>query len=196
MTSPPAAAPVSAKRQHLLATAWRLFYRDGYRTVGIDTLLAEADLAKMTLYNHFPSKDDLIVAVIGKRSEEVLAGLAGAVAAAGRSREARLLAVFDWLEVLFASKDFNGCAFIRALSEFPEPSHPIHKAAWSHKQSVRKILMRLAAEAGARDPGVLADSLRLLIDGALVAAHATGTAKPARTARTAAARLLKQARRG
>ena len=196
MTSPPAAAPFSAKRQHLLATAWRLFYRDGYRTVGIDTLLAEADLAKMTLYNHFPSKDDLIVAVIGKRSEEVLAGLAGAVAVAGRSREARLLAVFDWLEVLFASKDFNGCAFIRALSEFPEPSHPIHKAAWSHKQSVRKILMRLAAEAGARDPGALADSLRLLIDGALVAAHATGTAKPARTARTAAARLLKQARRG
>jgi hypothetical protein len=118
------------------------------------------------------------------------------VAAAGRSREARLLAVFDWLEALFASKDFNGCAFIRALSEFPEPSHPIHKAAWSHKQSVRKILMRLAAEAGARDPGTLADSLRLLIDGALVAAHATGTAKPARTARTAAARLLKQARRG
>jgi AcrR family transcriptional regulator len=196
MTSPPAATPVSAKRQHLLATAWRLFYRDGYRAVGIDTLLAEAELAKMTLYNHFPSKDDLIVAVIGKRSEEVFAGWAEAVAAAGRSREARLLAVFDWLEVLFASKDFNGCAFIRALSEFPEPSHPIHKAAWSHKQSVRKMLMRLAAEAGAHHPAALADSLRLLIDGALVAAHATGTTKPARTARNAAASLLKQARRG
>ena len=198
MTSPPAAAaaPVSAKRQHLLATAWRLFYRDGYRTVGIDTLLAEADLAKMTLYNHFPSKDDLIIAVIAKRSEEVLAGLAEAVADAGRSSEARLLAVFDWLEVLFAGKDFNGCAFIRALSEFPDPSHPVHQAAWSHKRSVRKMLKQLAAEAGAKDSGALADALRLLIDGALVAAHATGTAKPARIARTAAGNLLKQARRG
>ncbi len=195
MASRQSAAPKSAKRQHLLATAWRLFYRDGYRPVGIDTLLAEADLAKMTLYNHFSSKDDLIVAVIRKRSEEVLAGLAEAVDAAGRSPERRLLAVFDWLQVLFGSADFNGCAFIRALSEFPEPTHRVHRAAWSHKQSVRKMLMRLAAEAGAKDPGALADALRLLIDGALVAAHATGSTKPARVARVAAASLLQQAKR-
>lgn len=194
MASHRAPPPLSAKRQHLLATAWRLFYRDGYRTVGIDTLLAEADLAKMTLYNHFSSKDDLIVAVIRKRSEEVLAGLVEAVDAAGRSSERRLLAVFDWLEVLFGSDDFNGCAFIRALSEFPEPAHPIHQAAWSHKQAVRKMLARLAAEAGAKEPSALADALRLLIDGALVAAHATGSAKPARVARAAAFNLLKQAR--
>ena len=178
-----------------MTTAWRLFYRDGYRTVGIDTLLAEAELAKMTLYNHFSSKDDLIVAVIRKRSEEVLAGLAEAVEAAGRSPAARLLAVFDWLQVLFGSNDFNGCAFIRALSEFPDPAHPVHQAAWTHKKAVRKMLMGLAAEAGAKDPAALADALRLLIDGALVAAHATGSAKPARVARTAAANLLKQARR-
>ena len=101
------AAPVSAKRQHLLATAWRLFYRHGYRPVGIDTLLAEADLAKMTLYNHFSSKDDLIVAVIRKRSEEVLVGLADAVATAGRSSEARVLAVFDWLGILFRDQRFQ-----------------------------------------------------------------------------------------
>ncbi|MEO8045066.1 MAG: TetR family transcriptional regulator [Spartobacteria bacterium] len=182
------------KRQHLLATAWRLFYREGYRSVGIDTLLAEADLAKMTLYNHFPSKDELIVAVIRKRSEEVLAGLAQAIDAAGRSPEARLLAVFDWLRILFGRADYNGCAFIRALSEFPEPRHPVHQAAWSHKQAVRKLLMRLAAEAGAKEPAALADALRLLIDGALVAAHATGSAKPARTARAAAASLLERAR--
>ncbi len=172
-----------------------MFYRDGYRTVGIDTLLTEADLAKMTLYNHFSSKDDLIIAVIKKRSEEVLAGLAEAVKKAGRSPESRLLAVFDWLKILFARADFNGCAFIRALSEFPEPTHRVHQAAWSHKQSVRKMLLRLASEAGAKDAAALADSLRLLIDGALVAAHATGSTKPARVARGAAATLLKQSRR-
>ncbi len=178
-----------------MATAWRVFYRDGYRAIGIDTLLAEAELAKMTLYNHFSSKDELIVAVVRNRSEEVLAGLAEAVDAAGPSPEDRLLAVFGWLKVLFGRDDFNGCAFIRALSEFPEPTHPVHRAAWTHKQAVRKMLMRLAAEAGAKDPPALADELRLLIDGALVAAHATGSAKPARIARAAAANLLKEARR-
>ena len=183
------------KRRHLMATAWRLFYRDGYRAVGIDTLLAEAELAKMTLYNHFPSKNELIVAVIRQRSAEVLAGLKEAVEVAGDSPKQRLLAVFDWLEFLFERDDFNGCAFIRALSEFPEPSHWVHAAAWKHKQAVRKMLERLAAKAGAKDPAGLADELRLLIDGALVAAHATGSAKPARIARAAAANLLKQARR-
>ena len=195
MSSTESATPRSAKRGHLLSTAWRMFYRDGYRSVGIDALLAEAGVAKMTLYNHFSSKDDLIVAVIEKRSEEVLAGLVGAVAAAGRSRERRLLAVFDWLKDLFGSRDFNGCAFIRALSEFPEPSHPIHRAAWTHKQAVRGMLVTLAAEAGAKDPASLADALRLLIDGALVAAHATGSAHPAVVARQAGAELLKMARR-
>jgi AcrR family transcriptional regulator len=157
-SSVPVASP---KRQHLLETAWRLFYRDGYRAVGIDTLLAEANVAKMSLYNHFASKDALIIAVIQKRSEEVLAGVAEAVEAAGRSPKRRLLAVFDWLMVLFATDDFNGCAFIRALSEFPERSHPIFQAAWSHKQAVRKMLAGLATEAGAKDPLALADAMRL-----------------------------------
>ena len=62
---------VSPKRDRLMATAWRLFYRDGYRAVGIDTLLAEAEVAKMTLYNHFDSKEALIVAVLEKRSAEL-----------------------------------------------------------------------------------------------------------------------------
>lgn len=89
----------------------------------------------------------------------------------------------------------GGCAFIRALSEYPNPRHPIHHAAWTHKQAVRKMLASLAEEAGARDPAALADALRLLIDGALVAAHATGSAKPAVVARQAAANLLKAARK-
>ena len=184
----------SRKRAHLLRTAWRLFYRDGYRSVGIDTLLAEANVAKMTLYNHFSSKDDLIVAVINKRSEEILAGLVRAAKAAGKSPKRRLLSVFDWLEVLFRGRDFSGCAFIRAISEYPDTDHPVHRAAWAHKRAVKEMLVGLAREAGAKNPAALADNLRLLIDGALVAAHATGKTTPARAARTAAADLLKAAR--
>jgi len=187
-------ARASPKRAHLLETAWRLFYRDGYRTVGIDTLLAEAGVAKMTLYKHFSSKDELIVAVIKKRSEEILAGVAAAVEAAGNSPKRRLLSIFGWLEALFGSRDFSGCAFIRAISEYPDTSHPVHRAAWTHKRAVREMLVGLSREAGAKNPAALADNLRLLIDGALVAAHATGKTTPAKVARVAADQLLEAAK--
>lgn len=184
----------SAKRDHLVDTAWRLFYHDGYHAIGIDTLLAKADIAKMTLYNHFKSKDELIAAVVKQRSDEVLEGLNLAIEAAGPSPDARLLAVFDWLKQLLGGDDFRGCPFVRAMGEFPQRDHPVFQAAWHHKQTVRKLLQGLAADAGAKDPGALADALRLLIDGCLVAAHATGNTKPATIARHAAAGLLKLAK--
>jgi AcrR family transcriptional regulator len=184
----------SPRRRQLLETAWRMFYREGYRAVGIDALLAESGVAKMTLYHHFRSKEELIRAVLRRRSAEILRALDDAVKGAGRSPERRLLAVFDWLDSLFSSNDFMGCAFIRAMSEYPDRKDPIFQAAWAHKMAVRKMLAGLASEAGVRDPGALADALRLLIDGAIVAAHATGSGKPAAAARTVAARLLRAAR--
>jgi hypothetical protein len=129
--------------------------------------------------------------VIKKRSDEILTDLAAAVDAAGKSPKRRLLAVFDFLEALFGSRDFSGCAFIRAISEYPDTRHPVHQAAWAHKRAVRKMLVGLAKEAGVKNPAALADNFRLLIDGALVAAHATGQVTPARTARTAATELLR-----
>jgi AcrR family transcriptional regulator len=176
-----------------METAGRLFYRDGYRAVGIDTVLAEAGVAKMTLYNHFASKEDLIVAVLEKRDRDLRAAIAATVEAAGRSPTRRLLAVFEWLEAWFGSDDFKGCAFIRALSEYPEPDHAIHKTAWRHKQAVIKMLTELCADAGARNPAALADTLSLLIDGAIIAAHATESTAPAVSARATAATLLKLA---
>lgn len=194
MSSPATAPePISAKRAHLMATAQRLFYRDGYRIVGIDTLLAEAGVAKMTLYNHFPSKDDLIVAVIEKLDAEVRAALTRAVDAAGNSPTRRLLAVFDWLAAWFKSDDFKGCGFIRALSEFPDPEHPVHQAAWRHKQAVNDLLRQLVADAGVKHPAELANVLSLLVDGAILSAHSTGSAAAATTAKATAASLLKQA---
>ena len=186
-------APSSPKRDHLMATARRLFYRDGYRVVGIDTLLAEAKVAKMTLYNHFASKEDLIAAVIEAQDCEVRAALTAAVATAGRSPARQLQAVFDWLKGWFESNDFKGCAFIRALSEYPEPDHPIHQAAWRHKQAVNAMLRQIATDAGAKHPAELANALSLLVDGAIISAHATSTSASAVTARGAALTLLKHA---
>jgi AcrR family transcriptional regulator len=183
----------SPKRDHLMATAWRLFYRDGFRAVGIDLILAEAGVAKMTLYHHFASKDELIVALLEKRDRELRASMVAAVEAAGKSPTRRLLAVFDWLEGWFGSADFNGCVFIRALSEYPESTHAIHRTAWNHKVAVREMLASLCAAAGARDPAALAETISLLIDGAIVTAHGTRETGSARSARTAAAGLLKLA---
>ena len=182
---------VSPKRDHLMATAAKLFYRDGYRAVGIDTLLAEAEVAKMTLYNHFDSKEALIVAVLEKRSAAFIAGVKASVAAAGRSPARQLEAVFDGLHKLFASDEFKGCSFIRALSEYPEPDHPIHKTAWRHKLAFRALIAEVATKASVKDPAALAETIGMLIDGAIVAAHATGKTDPAETARAAALSLLK-----
>ena len=112
-------------------------------------------MAKMTLYHHFASKDELIVAVIEKLDGDIRTALTAAMEAAGRSPSRRLLAVFDWLKVWFESADFKGCAFIRALSEYPDPAHPIHRAAWHHKEAVQNQLTQLATEAEATRPFVI-----------------------------------------
>lgn len=186
-------ATSSPKRDHLMATAWRLFYRDGLRVVGIDTILAEAGVAKMTLYNHFASKEELIIAILEKRDLEFRASLMERIASAGPDPTQRLLAVFDWLEGWFASEGFKGCVFIRAVSEYPDPTHPIHQTAWRHKVAVKAALADLCTAAGARDPAALAETLSLLIDGAIVTAHATQSTSPARSARATAAALLQLA---
>src|SRR3954470_14788529 len=134
----------SPKRDLLMDTAWRLFYRDGYRAVGIDTVLAEAGVAKMTLYNHFASKDELIVALLEQESATVLENLQQAAEGGGRSASRRLLGVFDGLEKFCGRPDFRGCAFIRALSEFPDVEHPVHQAAWRHKEALTAFLRGLA----------------------------------------------------
>lgn len=176
-----------------MATAERLFYRDGFRIVGIDTLLAEAGVAKMTLYNHFASKEELIVAVLVKRDLRLRESIAAATEAAGPAPAHRLMAVFEWHERWFGTDEFRGCAFIRALSEYPDPAHEIHKVSWQHKLSIQALLAEILTAAGARNPSALAETLNMLLDGAIIAAHATGATTPAVTARDAANALLKHA---
>jgi len=184
------AAKAMPKRDQLLAAAWRLFYRDGFQRVGIDTILAEAQVAKMTLYHHFKSKDDLIVALLDERNSRIVESLDRAIAHAGANPRDRFGAVFDWLEEWFHSEDFRGCAFIRALSEFPDRRHPVHQAAWRFKKAVHDRLLMLARENRTKDPSALADALSLVLDGAIITAHATGHPATADTARAAGEKLL------
>ena len=186
--------PVSAKRDLLLETAWSLFCQNGYRAVGIDTVLAKAGVAKMTLYNHFDSKEDLIAAAMAKKGAEILAAVDGVVAGAGKNPERRLLAVFDWLAGWFESKDFTGCAFIKAIGEYTAAGDKPRRAATAYKQALQDRLQTLAAEAGLKSPALLARQLMFLIDGATVHADMMATSSFAAEARSAAKSLIEAAR--
>jgi AcrR family transcriptional regulator len=174
-------------RQRILETAQRLFYRDGFRAVGIDTIIAEAGVAKMSLYRHFPSKDDLIVAYLEESNRQYWEWLDGAVAHLDDPAE-KLVGMFEAIEKLATSPECFGCTFQGTAAEFPDRDHPGHQVALAHKRKVRDRFAQLAGEAGMRDPEKLADQLLLLMDGAWVAARMYGPDNPAsglaETART------------
>lgn len=186
-------ADSTPKRDLLLDTANRLFYRDGYHAVGIDTILAEAGLAKMTLYHHFKSKEELIVAALERRAAQITADREAAVAAAGNSPRRRLLAIFDSYADWFAKRDFNGCAFIRAVGEYPDLRSAIHEMVARQKEASRGFLARLIADMGLARPDELATQVQLLLEGAIVTAHTHGDPSVIESARKAALALLKQA---
>lgn len=188
--------PISPKRDQLVATAWRLFYRCGYHAVGIDTILAEAGVAKMTLYNHFASKEDLIIAVLEKRHQEFDTAIDAALARAGKSPAKRLTAAFEWLESWIGSSDFNGCAFIRAVAEFPRADERPHQVAAAHKASIVERMTRLAQELNVRAPDKAGRQLALLMEGAIVTAHTFGPKGVGKDAAAAAKRIIAAHRRG
>ena len=162
-----------APREKLFQTAARLFFQHGYRAVGVDTIAAEAGIGKMTLYRHFPSKDDLIAAYLQKSGRDFWSHFEESTQAAGTARE-KLLDFFRALQDFATSPACYGCPFINIASEYPEPEYPGHQIARAHKQSVRARFAALAQEAGARQPDVLAGALLLLMDGAYMAARMVG----------------------
>jgi AcrR family transcriptional regulator len=180
-------------RERILQTAQRLFYRNGFRAVGIDTIIAEAGVAKMSLYRHFPSKDDLIVGYLEESNRRYWDWLDGAVAGID-DPELRLIGMFEAIEKLATSPECLGCAFQGTAAEFPDRDHPGHQVALAHKKNVRKRFATLAEKAGLRGPGELADHLLLLMDGAWVAARMYGPDNPAQGL-AATARTLIDARR-
>jgi AcrR family transcriptional regulator len=185
----------SVKRDALLDTAEGLFARHGYRAVGIDTVLAAAGVAKMTLYKHFRSKEELIAAVLEHRANAIAAALAERIAEAPDDPRAHLLAVFDWLEQAVRSPEFHGCLFIKAASEYPAAEDLPRQAAEAFKEGCRHLLEGLCRDLPVADPEGLARQLQLLFEGALVVAFLQRTPLAAGDARRAAEALLASAPR-
>lgn len=167
----PLRSDAAEKRQHILGTAYRLFKRDGFHATGIDKIIAEANVAKMTMYRHFPSKDRLIVEVLTWRTEHFEQQLDRLFEPAMTPHE-KITAIFDWHQQWFDSFDFHGCLFQHALAEFGEPAHAVFKAVARQKHSLqqrlRDILVPSLSDDGAER---VATTLFMLIEGATLLAH-------------------------
>lgn len=178
-------------KQRLLQTADRLFYEHGIRTVGIDRVIAEAGVAKMTLYSHFPSKDDLILAVLQYREERVLEFFRAAMERHAWRTKDKLRAFFAALKEWFESPGFRGCAFQNAAVELADPAHVATQFVRDHKRRFADMLRGLVEESVGKGAAKLAPAIVLLVEGAIMAAVVHGSTDAAGVARDAALRLVR-----
>jgi AcrR family transcriptional regulator len=179
-----------SKRDELVRKALVIFYRDGFHATGMDALVAETGISKTTMFKHFRTKDDLILAVLRYRDETFRNWFFRKLDDAALPPRQRLLAVFDILKEWFAEPSFKGCMFIKASAEFQDPQHPVYVQSAEHKRLLKSAFQEMAEEAGATDPDLLARQLLLLKEGAIVAAHMGFDPDPAGAARLAAEALI------
>jgi AcrR family transcriptional regulator len=175
-------------RDRVLETAYDLFSARGIRAVGVDEIVERAGVAKATLYNHFRTKDDLVLAFLERREQRWTMDWVEAEARRrGSTPEEQLLAIFDVFGEWFRRDDFEGCSFINVLLEMGA-SHPAGSASARYLNNIRTVVARLASEAGLRDPELFARSWHILMKGSIVQA-AEGDVDAGKTAQ-AMARLL------
>lgn len=188
-------SPASDKRQHVVETAYALFKRAGFHATGIDRIIAEADVAKMTMYRHFPSKDELIVEVLDYRARRFDRQL-DRLAEEGTTPEQKIAKILDWHERWFRGPDFHGCLFAHALAEFGDPQHPVFKAAARQKDGLRRRMQSILADVMPRGRAEsAAAALLMLIEGATLMAQMGQADTAIRDARKAALAVIAASRR-
>ena len=172
-------------KQRILQTADRLFYQRGIRAVGVDTIAAEIGISKRTLYNHFPSKDELIAAYLKGRFTQA--------PTSDKPPVDQILGTFDRLERGFVSKGFRGCPFVNAVAELGSEDQSVKKIAIAFKESRRLWFRDLLKQLGVADAEGLATQLVLLVDGAIAQDLVRDDPSMARAAKDAARVLLRNA---
>ena len=172
-------------KERILETADRLFYLQGIRAVGVDTVAAEIGISKRTLYNHFPSKDELIAAYLARRFVQPRPS--------DKPPAEQILGTFDSLERRFASKDFRGCPFVNAVAEMGTEDRSVKKIAVAFKESRRIWFRDLLLQLGVDNAEDLATQLTLLVDGSIAQDLVRDDPSMARAAKAAARVLLANA---
>ena len=181
-------------RERILYAAIDLFYEHGFHEVGVDRVIDAAGVTKTTFYNHFESRDHLILealetrdawetALVERRMREL----------AGYDPRALLLAYFDVLDEWFSHPEYQGCLFVLASAEYPSPKHPVHRRAAQSFAAAETAMTGLAKAAGARDPTALGRTCAMLVQGALTRRLVSGDNGAARAAREVVERLLAEA---
>ena len=166
----PGRTPSDVVRARILETAASLFYLHGIANVGINEVIEKAGVARMSLYHHFSSKDDLILAVLDHISAQRIQAIGKALSGC-HTPESRLLAIFLILKETVNEETFRGCAFINAAIERAKPEDPIHARVAKHKRMIQEIFLKLAKEGGAESPDVLSRQLMILWDGAITQSY-------------------------
>lgn len=178
------------KRDELVQKALQVFYQNGFNATGMDMLVKETGISKTSMYKHFRTKEDLILAVLRLRDEHFRNWLYRQMEELADKPQAQLIAMFDALEEWFQEPGYRGCLFIKASSEYQDSTHPIHMQSADHKRMLERHVTELAQKAKMTDPAGLARQLLLLKEGAIVTAHLGHTENPAQDARSAAIALI------
>lgn len=182
--------PAASKREQIISTALTLFYQHGFNATGIDKVIAVAGVSKKTLYNHFRSKDELVLATLRKRDELFRNNLMRETKRLANAPKDRLLVIFDVIDAWFNDKNFSGCMFINASAEFAETDNPCHVVCAEHKRLVCEYIRELAEQAQAKDAEELSKQLNLLIEGAIVDAYVSGNLDAAKRAKKMAETII------
>jgi AcrR family transcriptional regulator len=179
----------SLARRRLLDTATRLFYEGGIHAVGIDRIIAEAGVAKATFYNHFPSKDDLVVAYI---EEQDRLGRAAVAALPKQPPRAMISAIMGRISEAVTVGGWRGCPFLNAAAEYPDPVSPVRRAINARRAWYHDSLESLLAEDSDPAPSVTASLLVAVSDGLLESAYLDDAETVPALVREAVARLLER----
>ena len=185
---------ISTARAKIISTALRLFNKQGVHHTGNEQIISESGVAKMTFYNHFPTKSKLIAEYLRLRDERWFKLASEFTNDPKNSGSNRVLALFDALEVWFKEPDFYGCPFIRGLSDFDSDDDPeVNACVTSHFSQTGELILKLLIEAKLKNPEKLVPPLLSLVAGAIVVSHATKSSAAAQVNRETAKILLHQA---
>ncbi|GAB4198236.1 MAG: TetR/AcrR family transcriptional regulator [Wenzhouxiangellaceae bacterium] len=185
--------PRTSRREHLINVAIELFSEHGFHATGIDRILETAGVSKKTLYNHFRSKDELILAALRHYDGLSRNHFMAQVKKSADTPRGRLLAIFEVSRDWFMQNNFYGCIFINAVGEYAEEGNAIRQVCREYKRMMREFILELCQQAELANPEELAKELALLLEGAIVTAQVSGNADAAETAQRAAAVLINQA---
>ena len=163
-----------SRRDELVDAAMKVFHRCGFHNTSLDRVLEESGISRMTLYNHFKSKEELIVATLRRRDEIFRNKMMKFVESRANDPVDRILAVFDYHKEWFTGSDFCGCMFINASAEFHDPKGQVRRIAADHKIEVLRYLQEQCKNAKLVNPLIIGEQLNLLLEGAIVTAQVVG----------------------